>query len=320
MDSNDGADRFFAAPARPDIERDAFDRDRESERASINREKEELKKQKHETSQMKQHLMFGISEFFWKKAELESGLVHAPEFLDDDRLPAPPPLQPESDTDSQLQSPPRKKKRGRPRLDKQPVSPITAGEKTPGGIRPPSTVSPANFADDEGEETDRPRLVPKRGRGRPRLDQKVETAEADKQDSAVEASSNSAKKRGRPKLYHDTGYGTRLPLTYLLPSGATIEAEEARLARPAHWKYVIRFIKDRQAAAKFRLRDWLEGKSKECMVCFVDLGMKSLWTPGCERVRACGECQRLGTPCLVLDPTGSKMVLLPRSHEFAEAS
>ncbi|KAL1635883.1 hypothetical protein SLS58_010051 [Diplodia intermedia] len=256
------------------LERNAFDRERETEWATINHEKEELNKQRGENAQLKQRLMFGISEYFWKKAELESGLVPASEAPDDNPQPLLPLRQPGPDTSRQTLNPLPKRKRDLPGLDGQPAPRATNGKDDFIGVHSPSTMSPAQLAHSE-EEGNQLEPVPKKKRGRPRLHEEAKPGRADEQETSVKTTSGPAQKRGRPKLYHHTEYGTMLPLTYLLPSGAVLNAEQARTRRPAHWEYVIRFIKDRQVAAKFAVRAWLEKKSKDCMMCFVDLKTKS---------------------------------------------
>ncbi|KAL1621160.1 hypothetical protein SLS54_005655 [Diplodia seriata] len=318
MDSEKGAELPSTAPGQPAIERNAFDRERETEWATINHEKEELNKQRDENAQLKQRLMFGISEYFWRKAELESGLVPAPETPDDNPQPLLPLEQPGRDTSRQTLNPLPKRKRSLPWLDRQPAPLTTNGKDDLIGVHSPSTMSPAQLSHNE-EEDDQLEPVPKK-RGRPRLHKEAKPGRADEQENPVKTTSGPTQKRGRPKLYHHTEYGTMLPLTYMLPSGAVLDAEQARERRPAHWEYVIRFIKDRQVAAKFAVRAWLEKKSKDCMVCFVDLKTKSEWDPGCERLRACHVCQRSSRPCIVLDTIGTTMILLPRADEFERRS
>lgn len=247
---------------------------------------------------MKQRLIFGISEYFWRKAELESGLIPAPRAPGGSRSQ----LQPESDMEDQ-HSPMRMQ--GRPELSSQLLS-LTE-------LPSPSALSPARFADDEREGDDQPATVPKRKRGRPRLNKATQKDSADK-------SPRPSRKRGRPKLYHHTEYGTKLPLAYLSPDGATIDAQQVRTQRAEHWDHVVRFIKDRQLVAGFRLRTWLEERNGNCITCFVDLKVNCKWTAGRERLQACDDCQKSGTPCVVLDPTGTMMILLPRDEEFQEAS
>lgn len=267
--------------------------------------------EKSDIARLKQRLNQEITKYFFKKAEIEGGLVSAPALLDN----RPPSLSPPSvlrDAAGQDQhQPPLKRKRGRLKLKRSPDSPTSIPDDELAYQR--HYLMPA---DDEEDDNFQSAFVPApRKRGRPRLN-----TETNQDGHSSETQAREPKKRGRKKGFHCTKYGTRLPLACLSAAGTMMNADQLQAQEPDTWTYVVRFILDRQKGAPYRIRTWMEKKSKDCLSSFVDLQKKTRWFAGFEKGRACRECRKSDRPCIILDPTATEMILLPRVDDPEEAA
>lgn len=92
-------------------------------------------------------------------------------------------------------------------------------------------------------------------------------------------------------------------------------ADQIQVEDPQGWDGNILFIKDRQLVAPLLFRAWVQEKSRDCMASFFDLKRTTEWSSGLEMRQACNDCQKSEIPCIILDSTGTKMILLPRSDE-----
>ncbi|KAL1637566.1 hypothetical protein SLS56_000704 [Neofusicoccum ribis] len=295
-------DVFSTAPENTVPERDAFERDKKNEWGMIEREKKSLDEERAEAARLKRQLVMGISEYFFRKAELEGGLV---------------PSSPRHQLAENAKDPeqpskiPLRTKQGTLGLQKSPTSRSPDGHDDTANSRSPSPLSLAQFADDE--EGHSALTLPKRKRGQPGKNAAPQVTTQD--ETSSELPSRQAKRRGRRKIYHQTAYGTKLPLVYLLSDGRMKVADQIQVEDPQGWNGNIRFIKDRQLVAPPRFRTGVEKKSKDCMASFFDLERKTKWSSGPEKRQACNDCQKSETPCIILDSTGTKMILLPRPDE-----
>lgn len=173
--------------------------------------------EKSDIARLKQRLNQEITKYFFKKAEIEGGLVSALALLDN----CPPSLSPPSvlrDAAGQDQhQPPLKRKRGRPKLGRSPDSPTSIPNDELACQR--HYLMPA---DDEEDEDCQSAFVPApKKRGRPRLN-----TETNQNGHSSETEAREPKKRGRKKVFHCTKYGTRLPLACLSAAGTMMNADQ----------------------------------------------------------------------------------------------